>query len=237
MDATEQERPDGRRRERSPGRLAVGLAGLAADRLKIAGLPGGGTLVTALGVAVEADAAARRRTREAADAARRRGAETADAVRTVVRAVDRFAPQPRFLTAPARWGADVVQDRLARARHAGEAVVREGRADAEKYVADRVGELLGWAGRQVVPVLLDAAVPQLVDDVVPRILDGVLPRVRDRVVPVIIDDLTSDPSVRDLVKEQSRGIVSAAAEQVRDTTGLADDRIESGLRRLFGGRP
>ncbi|GAA3514343.1 hypothetical protein [Actinocatenispora rupis] len=235
MDAREQERGDGQRR--SVGRLAVGLVGFAADRLKVTGLPGSGALVTALGVAVEADAAARRRTREAADAVRRRGVEAADAVRTVVGTVDRFAPRPQFLTTRAQWGADAVRYRLDRARRAGDTVVRESRADAEKYVADRVGELLGWTGRQVVPVLLDGAVPQLVDDVVPRILDGVLPRVRDRVVPIIIDDLTRDPSVRDLVREQSRGIVSAAAEQVRDATGLADDRIESGLRRLFGGRP
>jgi hypothetical protein len=175
----------------------------------------------------------------AADARRgmRAGARTA---RTVADGVDRtarrFAADHPTLTGPARRGAAAVRGRLAEARRTGDSVLAAGRADAGRYVDGRVADLLGWTRRTVVPPLLDSAVPQLVDDVVPRILSGVLPEIRQRLIPVIVDDLAGEPAVRDLVREQSRGVIAAAAEQVRAATGTADDRIESGLRRLFGGQ-
>jgi hypothetical protein len=216
---------------RSPARLAVGLVLLAADRLRIGDAvpaPARTALTTSLGLAGEAAGAVRHRRREAV--------RTVRAVAgTVDRLANRFADDHRTLTAPARRGTTAVRDRLDRARRAGDAVVSAGRADAEKYVAGRVEDTLTWAGRRVLPPLLDMAVPQLIDDVVPRILDGVLPQIRNRLVPAIIDDLADDPAVRDLVREQSRGLAAAAAAQIQDATGMADDRIETGLRRLFGG--
>jgi hypothetical protein len=55
------------------------------------------------------------------------------------------------------------------------------------------------------------------------------------VLPVVIDDLTSDPRVRNLVVEQSRGVLGDAAAQVRTGTAEADDRVEAAVRRIFGG--
>ncbi|MEV0841991.1 hypothetical protein AB0I55_20825 [Actinocatenispora sera] len=217
--------------ERSPARLAVGLVLFAADRLRIRDAvpaPARTALTTSLGLAGEAAGAVRHRRREAM--------RTVRAVAgTVDRLANRFADDHQTLTAPARRGTTAVRDRLDRARRAGDAVVNAGRADAEKYVAGRIEDTLTWAGRRVLPPMLDMAVPQLIDDIVPRILEGVLPHIRNRLVPAIIDDLADDPAVRDLVREQSRGLAAAAAAQIQDATGTADDRIETGLRRLFGG--
>ncbi|BCJ39244.1 hypothetical protein Athai_67470 [Actinocatenispora thailandica] len=231
------QQPEGRATAGTPpaappaARLAVGLVLLAADRLKITDAvpaPARTALTATLGLADEAAGTVRRGRREAMRTVR-------SVAGTVDRMANRFADDHQRLTAPARRGATAVRHRLDRARRAGDAAASAGRADAERYVAGRVEDTLAWAGQRALPPLLDMAVPQLVGDIVPRILDGVLPLIRDRLVPTIIDDLADDPAVRDLVREQSRGLVAAAAEQVQNATGSADDRIETGLRRLFGG--
>jgi hypothetical protein len=118
------------------------------------------------------------------------------------------------------------------ARRRGAQTVAAGRAEASALVQSTVTDGLAWAQAQAVPQIVDGLVPHLVDEVVPRLIDGVMPEVRERVLPVIIDDLTHDPQVRDLVLEQGRGVVGDAALHLRTTTSSADDRVESAFRKL-----
>jgi hypothetical protein len=121
---------------------------------------------------------------------------------------------------------------VAEARDRGAAAVAESRADATAFVQTTVNDAIAWAQAQAIPQIVDGLVPHLVDSVVPRIIDGAMPEIRSRVLPVVIDDLTNDPQVRDLMVEQGRGVVGEAAEHLRSTTASADDRVESAFRRL-----
>ena len=79
--------------------------------------------------------------------------------------------------------------------------------------------------------------PHLVHEVMPRLIDGAMPEIRTRVLPVVIEDLTKDPRVRDLVVAQGGGVVGEAAQQLRSTTATADDRSSPAFRRLVRLRP
>ncbi len=91
---------------------------------------------------------------------------------------------------------------------------------------------IAWAQNTGVPQMLDGLLPHLIDEVMPRLIDGALPDIRTRVLPIVIEDLTKDPRVRDLMVEQGRGVVGEAAQQLRATAASADDRVESVFRRL-----
>ncbi|MFC7479260.1 hypothetical protein ACFQX7_03175 [Luedemannella flava] len=131
------------------------------------------------------------------------------------------------------------QERLAAARGRatarGRASLALGRADAIVFVRRTVDDGLRWAEGQAVPRIVDALVPHLVAEVVPRLIDGAIPQIRERVLPVVIEDLTADEGVRDLMVAQGRGVIGDTAEQLRESTAQADDRVESAIRRLFGG--
>ena len=58
--------------------------------------------------------------------------------------------------------------------------------------------------------------------------------VRGEVLPNIIDDLVTDPKVRELAVEQAHGALSDAAREVRHRSAGADARLEAGVHRLFG---
>jgi hypothetical protein len=118
------------------------------------------------------------------------------------------------------------------ARKRGETAVAAGRADASAFLQANVADGIAWAQARAVPQIVDGLVPHLVDKVVPRLIDGAMPEIRSRVLPIVIEDLTKDPRVRDLVVEQGRGVVGEAAQQLRTTTATADDRVESAFRRL-----
>jgi hypothetical protein len=205
-----------------PGRLALGLAVLAAERLRPG--PPGDAFLAGVGFMEQGANAARRMAWRAA------------------------RPPTRFVSRAARlagWlpGAEASRRRLSRsreqigrvvidARRLGAATVAAGRTDAAVFVQHTVADGLAWAQARAVPQIVDGLVPHLVDEVVPRIIDGALPEIRDRVLPIVIEDLTTDPQVRDLVREQGMGVVGEAAEHMRTTTSTADDRIESAFRRL-----
>jgi hypothetical protein len=95
----------------------------------------------------------------------------------------------------------------------GQAVVEAGRADAMTLVHDG----MAWVQRRGMPDLIDALLPYL----------------RDQVLPIVVEDLMKDPQLRALVVEESRDVVSQAADQMRDATAEADDRIEGAFRRLI----
>jgi uncharacterized RDD family membrane protein YckC len=98
------------------------------------------------------------------------------------------------------------------------------------------------------PALLDALRPHLVEELVPRILDGLMPYINDvlapavmaglmpeiryQVVPQILDDIIDDPKVRDLIREQSQGLLFDAVERLRSGAAHADDVVEGFARRL-----
>lgn len=228
-----------------PGRLALGLVALAAER--VAAERGAAEGVAEEGAAERVAAEAARPGSEAlATAVGLVQLTTANAARTARRAA---GPPGRLAARGMRWaaGLPLVRGPVARAKYRinrtattardrGRVAVDAGRAEAVAFVRSSVDDGIAWAQNAVVPRVVDGLVPHLVDSVVPRIIDGVLPEVRARVLPVVIDDLTTDPRVRDMVVEQSKGMLEEAAEQVRDTTSSADDRVEAAFRRLFGSR-
>jgi hypothetical protein len=217
-----------------PGRMLLGMASLAAERLR-GGMPARNAFVTGVGLFQETAAGVRDLGRRMMQPASRVAADTVD------RAIDRAATLPGSAI-PAR---SIAQSRatlarvMAKARSRGQATVAAGRADAQDFVQSSVAETLSWAQAKAVPQIVDGLVPHLVDEVVPRILEGALPEIRAKLLPAVIDDLAESPQVRDLMLEQGRGVVGDAAEHLRTTTASADDRVESAFRRLVkgGGTP
>lgn len=108
------------------------------------------------------------------------------------------------------------------------------RQGAVSLVNTTVGDAMSWAQVKVVPQFIDDLVPHLISDVMPRLIDGALPEIRDRVVPVIIEDLTTDSRVEELVMAQSRGVIGQLAEQLRTNSARADDRLEAAAHRVVG---
>ena len=130
-------------------------------------------------------------------------------------------------------------------------VARAAVRQAQTLVRDGVNDAVTRVGQRAAPHLLDTLVPHLVESVAPRVIDGLLPHlertvmpqlveaaiplVRERVIPVVIEDLTDSPLVKELLLEQSRGVASHAAQQLRNATAKADDRVEGLFRGLAHG--
>jgi hypothetical protein len=122
---------------------------------------------------------------------------------------------------------------------------------AQTLAREGLDEAVARVGQRAAPDLLDTLVPHLVRSVAPRIIDGILPHiekavlpqlvdaalpiVRDKVIPVVIEDLTGSALVKELLLEQSRGVASHAAQQLRNATAKADDRLEGLVHGLGRG--
>lgn len=211
-----------------PARLALGMAVLAAERLR-PGSPASDAFATGVGLLQQTAAEARTLVR------RFMGPPGRIALRTVDWASSLSGSDtPRRSLSRSR---EILGRVVSEARKRGEATVAAGRADASAFVQANVSDGIAWAQAQAVPQIVDGLVPHLVDEVMPRLIDGALPEIRARVLPVVIDDLTNDPRVRDLVLEQGRSAVDEAAQHLRSTTASADDRVESAFRRLVHGPP
>jgi hypothetical protein len=206
-----------------PARLALGLAALAADRLG-RGAQSGGAFVTGVGLIAQTASEARGFARRLIGPPARIASRTAGWASALPGAE---APK-RSLSRSRALVRRVITDARARGEHA----VAAGRADASAFVQARVTEGMTWAQAQAVPQIVDGLVPHLVDKVMPRLIDGAMPEIRSKVMPAVIEDLTNDPRVRDLMLEQGRGVVGEAAQHLRSTTATADDRVESAFRRL-----
>jgi hypothetical protein len=205
------------------GRMAVGMATLAAERIRNGAKPST-AFVTGVGLL--------QLTADRAQGFARRMAQPPS--RFALQAADLASRLPganRRKTAVNRY-----RERLAKlvveARTRGAATVADGRADATAFVQASVNDTIAWAQAKVVPQIVDGLVPHLVDSVVPRILEGAMPEIRAQVLPVVIDDLTHSDQLRELMLEQGRGVMGEAAQHVRSTTASADDRVESAFRRL-----
>ena len=53
-------------------------------------------------------------------------------------------------------------------------------------------------------------------------------------IPALLDDLTNDPQIRELILSHSRGVMGQVTEQLRTGTSNADDRFEATAHRLLG---
>jgi hypothetical protein len=210
-----------------PARLALGVVLLAADRVR-AGAPSEAFEV-GVGLAQQTVAEMRGLARRAF------GPPTRAASRTL----DWASKQTGVSTNSGVFGRTRarVGHLMLEARNAGRATIAAGREDATTFVRNSVADGMSWAETQAVPRIVDSLVPHLVDSVVPRLLDGVMPEIRSTVLPAVVDDLTNDPKVRELVLEQSRGVIDDAAKSVRSATASADDRVEMAFRRLIGAGP
>jgi hypothetical protein len=209
-----------------PARLVVGLASLAADRIR----SGAGTndaLVVTVGLLG--------RTADGSVAFARRLSSRPIRVARFGGGLAAKLPGLRRLGSPVDRARERFNRMAADARMRGQITVAAGRADARTFVQSTVDDGIGWAQAEAVPRIVDGLVPQLVDKVVPRIIEGAMPEIRARVLPVVIEDLTNEPRVRDLIMEQSRTGLGDAADQLRTSTASADDRVESAFRRMFPG--
>jgi len=209
-----------------PARLMLGLTALAAERLRAGARTGDAFVLTVglVGRAAEQTASLARRV--GAPPVRLAGRGTVWATRL---------PGVRRLRGPANRARERVVRVAVEARDRGRATVALGRLDALGLVRTTVDESLAWTQSQVVPRIVDDLVPHLVADTVPKIVDGIMPDIRERVLPILIEDLTNEPRLRELITEQSRTVVGEATEQLRASTASADDRVESAFRRLFPG--
>ena len=207
-------------------RLMVGLASLAADRVR-----GGAGTTDAVMVTIGLLG----RTADGYVAlARRVSARPVRVARHGGRVVGRL-PVLRRIGSPIERARRGFTRMTADARVRGQATVAAGRADARALVRSTVDDGIDWAQTEAVPRIVDGLVPQLVDEVVPRIIEGAMPEIRPRVIPVVIEDLANEPAVRELIMEQSRTVIGDAADQLRASAATADDRIESAFRRVFPG--
>jgi hypothetical protein len=210
-----------------PARLALGVALLAADRIR-ARTPSDAFLV-GVGLVQQTVAEVRGLARRALGPPRWAASHTADW------ADKRTGVSPHAgLVARSR---ERLTELMLDARATGRATVAAGRDDANTFVRANVADGMAWAGTQALPRIVDSLVPHLVESVVPRLIEGALPEIRARVMPAVVDDLTNDPKVRDLVTEQSRAAVEDAVKHVHTDVANADSKVMKVLRRLAGAGP
>lgn len=146
-------------------------------------------------------------------------------------------PGANLVREPLSRGRRQLNDALGRVRSRGALVVTTSRDQAQRYLQANLDTALAWVEADIAPKMIDGLVPYLQAKVLPPLIAGSVPQIRADVVPVIIGDLTVDPRVRDLIVDQSRGVLTGATQEVRTTTEIADDRLESAVQRIFGRRP
>lgn len=96
-----------------------------------------------------------------------------------------------------------------------------------------VDALMPHLEESVAPDLMDALMPKIEQEVAPQIVDAVLPKIRNEIVPVILNDIVDDPAVRDLIREQSQGLILDSIEAFRGTLAKADSIVDSVGRHVL----
>lgn len=134
------------------------------------------------------------------------GRVTGPPARAAVRAVRSASRLP---------GAGLVEAQLRRVRERGSATVAAGRAELVAAVQSGVDDAVAW--------------------LLPRVLDRAMPQLRTQVLPVLIDEMTSDRRVRDLLAQQGRSLVDRAAEKLLGPAGGAAG-MGSAPQRMLAGR-
>lgn len=114
-------------------------------------------------------------------------------------------------------------------------------AAAPQLVADVLPELLDslrpYLVAELVPQIIDGLTPYINDQLAPEVMRELMPEIRGVIVPQIMDDIIEDPKVRELIREQSQGLLFDAVERVRAGLARADDMLENLVRRLFRQTP
>lgn len=94
-------------------------------------------------------------------------------------------------------------------------------------------ELRPYLETELVPRVVDSLMPHLREVVAPELVDSLMPKIRAEVVPAVLDDIVDDPHVRDLIREQSLGLLFDAVERTRRTLADADNLAETVSRKLL----
>lgn len=108
---------------------------------------------------------------------------------------------------------------------------------ADELVPEILERLRPYLEEELVPAVIDGLMPHLVEVTAPQIVDGLMPKIRAEIVPAILDDIVDDPRVRELIREQSQGLVLDAVESFRQVLARGDDLAERTARRLRRARP
>jgi uncharacterized RDD family membrane protein YckC len=100
-----------------------------------------------------------------------------------------------------------------------------------------IEDIMPTLEQEVAPQLIDALIPKIEQEVAPQLVDALMPKIRREVVPVILQDIVDDPSVRDLIREQSQGLVLDALEALRENIADVDNLVERIVRGLVRKAP
>lgn len=104
---------------------------------------------------------------------------------------------------------------------------------ADELVPVLLERLQPYLESELVPAVVDGVTPHIVEQTGPRIVEGLMPYIRREVVPEILDDFVDDPRVRDLIREQSLGLLWDAVEVLRSGLAKADDLVERVVRKVL----
>lgn len=104
----------------------------------------------------------------------------------------------------------------------------------DELLPDLLTQLRPYLETELVPRVVDSLMPRLRESVAPELVDSLMPKIRQEVVPAVLDDIVDDPRVRDLIREQSQGLLLDAVERGRRGLAGADDLVEVVARRLLG---
>ncbi|MFL6289061.1 MAG: RDD family protein [Actinomycetes bacterium] len=104
---------------------------------------------------------------------------------------------------------------------------------ADDLVPALVDRMRPYLETELVPAIVDELTPYIIEQTAPRIIDGVMPYIRAQVIPQVMDDFVEDPRVRDLIREQSLGLLWDGLEVLRHGLAKADDIADAIVRRIF----
>lgn len=104
---------------------------------------------------------------------------------------------------------------------------------ADELVPALLERMRPYLESELVPAVVDGLTPHIVEQTGPRIVEGLMPYIREQVVPDVLDDFVDDPRVRDLIREQSLGLLWDAVEVLRAGLSKADDIVERVVRRAL----
>jgi hypothetical protein len=107
---------------------------------------------------------------------------------------------------------------------------------ADELLPELLDRLRPYLEEALAPALIDAITPRVAEVTAPQVMDALLPKIRAEVVPVLLDDIVDDPRVRDLIRQQSMGLVLDGFETFRRLLAAGDDRVEDVGRRLRRGQ-
>ncbi len=103
---------------------------------------------------------------------------------------------------------------------------------ADELVPLLLERMRPYLERELVPAIVDGLTPHIIEQTAPRIIDGVMPYIRAEIIPDVMDDFVEDPRVRDLIREQSLGLLWDGLEVLRRGLAKADDVVERVLRAI-----